>query len=167
MIKRLFLLFIICFITCTLQAQENAIYHNIANGYSIQYPNSWEIEDDQDNETVSIYKQNQTSDIQTHIQISVALWENGSLDEFVSAINLEGMKDLYADFSIKERYQEENKCMYEVSYILNDVRVNSIFYFLHIEEQMYIFLAMAEDNKEYELDKEVFINIIESIEFQN
>jgi hypothetical protein len=77
------------------------------------------------------------------------------------------MKDLYADFSIKERNKEENKCMYEVSYILNDVRVNSIFYFLHIEEQMYIFLAMAEDNKEYELDKEVFINIIESIEFQN
>lgn len=167
MIKRLFLLFTICLIACTLQAQENAIYHNIANGYSIQYPNSWEIEDDQDNETVSIYKQNQTSDIQTHIQISVALWEDGSLDEFVRAIHLEDMNDLYAGFSIKERNQEENKCMYEVSYILNDVRVNSIFYFLKMEEQMYIFLAMAEDNKDYESDKEVFINIIESIEFQN
>ena len=167
MIKRLFLLFTICFIACALQAQENAIYHNIANGYSIQYPNSWEIEDDQDNETVSIYKQNQTSDIQTHIQISVALWEDGSLDEFVRAIHLEDMNDLYAGFSIKERNQEENKCMYEVSYILNDVRVNSIFYFLQMEEQIFIFLAMAEDSENYESDKEIFINIIESIEFQN
>ena len=167
MIKRLFLLFTICFIACALQAQENAIYHNIANGYSIQYPNSWEIEDDQDNETVSIYKQNQDSDIQTHIQISVALWEDGSLDEFVRAIHLEDMNDLYAGFSIKERNQEENKCMYEVSYILNDVRVNSIFYFLQMEEQIFIFLAMAEDSENYESDKEIFINIIESIEFQN
>ena len=167
MIKRLFLLFIICFITCTLQAQENAIYHNIANGYSIQYPNSWEIEDDQDNETVSIYKQNQTSDIQTHIQISVALWEDGSLEEFVKAINLEDMKDLYTDFAIIEHNQEQYECMYEVSYLLNDVKVNSIFYFLKIEDQIFIFLAMAEDSENYESDKEIFINIIESIEFQN
>jgi hypothetical protein len=167
MIKRLLVLLVICFICNTLNCQENAVYHNLDNGYSIQYPNGWELEEDQDNGTITIYKNNQSSLIQTHLQISRALWEDGSLDEFVRAIHLEDMKDLYTDFSIKEQSKEEDKYMCEVSYLLNEVKVNSIFSFLKIDEQIFIFLAMAEDDKNYELDKEIFINIIDSIEFQN
>ena len=77
------------------------------------------------------------------------------------------MNDLYTDFSIKEQSKEDDKYMCEVSYLLNEVKVNSIFSFLKIDEQIFIFLAMAEDDKNYELDKEIFINIIDSIEFQN
>lgn len=167
MIKRLFVLFVICFICGSLFCQENAIYHNLDNGYSVQYPNGWELEEDQENETITIYKNNQNSLIHTHLQISSALWEDGSLEEFVKAINLEDMKDLYSDFAIIEHNQEQDECMYEVTYLLNDVKVNSIFSFLKIEDQIFIFLAMAQDDENYELDKEVFINIIESIEFQN
>lgn len=167
MIQRLFLLFTICFVSCALYSQENVVYHNIENGYSIQYPKSWEIEDDQDNETVSIYKYNQNSLIQTHIQISVARWEDGNLSEFIGAIHLEDMKDLYEDFTIKNTLNEDEKCMYELSYILNEVKVNSIFYFQKENDNIYIFLAMAEDSKGYEQEKDTFVNIIESIEFQN
>ena len=167
MIKRLFVLFVICFICGSLFCQENAIYHNLDNGYSVQYPNGWELEEDQENGTITIYKNNQNSLIHTHLQISRALWEDGSLEEFVKAINLKDMKDLYADFSVIEHSQEQYKCMYEVSYLLNEVKANSILYFLKIEDQIFIFLAMAQDDENYELDKEVFINIIESIEFQN
>ena len=57
--------------------------------------------------------------------------------------------------------------MYELSYILNEVKVNSIFYFQKENDNIYIFLAMAEDSKSYEQEKDTFVNIIESIEFQN
>ena len=54
--------------------------------------------------------------------------------------------------------------MYELSYTLNDVKVNTIFYFIKEEDNIYIFMAMAEDSDNYENDKETFMNIIESIE---
>lgn len=166
MIKRLCVLVTIFFICGILYSQENAIYHNLELGYTLRYPNDWEIEEDTENETISIFKYSQTSLIQTHIQISVARWEDGNLSEFVKAINLENMGELYADFSIKNTLQEEEKCMYELSYILNEVKVNSIFYFQKENDNIYIFLAMSENSEDYESNKETFMNIIDSIEFQ-
>ena len=99
-----------------------------------------------------------------HLQISVARWEDGDLAEFVNSVNLKDLETLYPDFKINNHLQEQTTCIYELSYTLNDVKVNTIFYFIKEEDNIYIFMAMAEDSDNYENDKETFMNIIESIE---
>lgn len=148
------------------QSNDKAIYHNIEFAYSIKYPSDWTLEEYPENESISIYNSKQNSSVQEHLQISVALWEDGNLAEFINTINPYGLEGMYEEFSIKKVFQEETKCMFELSYLLNDVKVNSIFYFQKEEDSVYIFLAMIQDDDNYELDKTNFIDIIESIEFQ-
>lgn len=166
--KNLCLLFLMCFICSFTYSQQNtpSIYHSIEYGYSVEYPSDWEIEEYQENGTVSIYEHSQNSSIHEHIQISVALWEDGDLSEFVNTVNIKDLENLYSDFSIDNHFQDESKCIYELSYLLNEVRVNSIFYFLKENDNVYIFLAMAEDDDNYESDREIFMNIIDSTRFQ-
>ena len=166
MIRRLLAVLIMSILCSLVYSQETnpLIYHNLDFGYSIQYPNTWELEEDQDNQSVTIFEQEENSDILKHIQISVARWEDGDLAEFVNSVNLKDLENLYPDFKINNHLQEQTTCMYELSYTLNDVKVNTIFYFIKEEDNIYIFMAMAEDSDNYENDKETFMNIIESIE---
>ena len=130
-----------------------------------EFDYTWELEEDQDNQSVTIFEQEENSDILKHLQISVARWEDGDLAEFIKSVNIEDLENLYSDFKIIHRNQEETTCIYELSYTLNDVKTNSIFYFIKEEDNIYIIMAMT-DATNYESDKETFMNIIESIEFQ-
>ncbi|MEE1323402.1 MAG: PsbP-related protein [Bacteroidales bacterium] len=166
MVKHLFVVLTMC-VLCNVvysQQENSSIYHNLDFGYSIKYPDSWELEEYQENQSVSFYKQEENTTIMKHLQISVARWEDGDLAEFVNSVNLKDLENLYPDFKINNHLQEQTTCMYELSYTLNDVKVNTIFYFIKEEDNIYIFMAMAEDSDNYENDKETFMNIIESIE---
>lgn len=167
MTKRFFVVLAISVLCNLVYSQQinPLIYHNLEFGYSIQYPNSWELEEDQDNQSVTIFEQEEDADILKHLQISVARWEDGDLAEFIKSVNIEDLENLYSDFKIIHRNQEEATCIYELSYTLNDVKTNSIFYFIKEEDNIYIIMAMT-DATNYESDKETFMNIIESIEFQ-
>ena len=167
MIRRLLVVLTMSILCPLVYSQETnpLIYHNLDFGYSIQYPSTWELEEDQENQSVTIFEQEENSDILKHIQISVARWEDGDLAEFIKSVNIEDLENLYSDFKIIHHTQEETTCIYELSYTLNDVKTNSIFYFIKEEDNIYIIMAMT-DASNYESDKETFMNIIESIEIQ-
>ena len=87
MIRRLLVVLTMSILCPLVYSQETnpLIYHNLDFGYSIQYPSTWELEEDQDNQSVTIFEQEENSDILKHIQISVARWEDGDLAEFIKS----------------------------------------------------------------------------------
>ena len=66
------------------QNEESADYYNEIQQYTLMYPSSWEIEEDEENETTTFYVPlKKGENIYKQLQISVARWEDGDLYEFL------------------------------------------------------------------------------------
>ena len=108
MVKHLFVVLAMC-VLCNVvysQQENSSIYHNLDFGYSIKYPDSWELEEYQENQSVSFYKQEENTTIMKHLQISVARWEDGDLAEFINSVNLKDLENLYPDAICSLQYTD-------------------------------------------------------------
>lgn len=151
------------------QKEEFLNYYNETGQYSLDYPALWELEETGEEGTVSVYAPSEENElVYKHLQVSVAQWEEGSLEDFVAAAFSESeMREVYPDIEIRDSGIKEqngtNIHSFEMSYTLNEEKVITLCYFEKKESRIYIILA-ASPEREYALYKDCFLRIIRSLQ---
>lgn len=170
MINRLFspIVLLMCCFTTMAQAKQMSNYQNDTFGYSFDYPSGWEIEENLESGTTTLYVPLAKGEtIYKQLQISVAQWEEGTLQEFVDVSFAEGVwRKLYPDFTISDlgetENSEENTRSFEMHYSIDDRKVVMLCYLKQNYDRVYIILA-ASPQDEYNTYKEQFMGVINSL----
>lgn len=168
--KGLFAVVVMLMSCCYLSAQTEEFlnYYNEAGQYSLDYPKSWEVEETDEEGTVSLYAPSEENElVYKHLQVSIAQWDEGSLEEFVAAAFSEAeMRKVYPDIEIRDAGISElngtDIHSFEMSYTLNEEKVITLCYFEKKESRVYIILA-ASPEREYALYKDSFLKIVRSL----
>ncbi len=157
------------FFALAAQKEESLNYYNETGQYSLDYPVSWELEETGEDGTVSLYAPSEGNElVYKHLQVSVAQWEEGNLEDFVSAAFSETeMRKVYSDIEIRDSgIKKQNGSdihSFEMNYTLNGEKVITLCYFEKKGSRIYIILA-ASPEREYALYKDYFLRIIRSLQ---
>ncbi|MEE0983365.1 MAG: hypothetical protein U0L38_04875 [Bacteroidales bacterium] len=150
------------------QNEETANYYNEVQQYSLIYPSFWEVEEDEENETTTLYVPlKKGENIYKQLQISVARWEDGDLYEFLEQTFSESeMTNLYPDITIldlgeDETKENQNHC-FEMSYMMGEEKVTVLYYLEKKEDLIYLILASSPQS-EYAAYKKQYLRIIDSL----
>ncbi len=150
------------------QAEEKGNYYNEQYQYSFEYPLSWELEENEETGTVSLFlplKENER--VYKQLQISIASWEEGSLGEFVEiAFAEEEMRKLYPDLEITnlqvDKTKEQDAYAFKMSYENNGQKTTTLCYLEKNEDRIYIIFA-ATPQEEETLYIEQYMEVINSL----
>lgn len=150
------------------QNEETANYYNEVQQYSLIYPSFWEVEEDEENETTTFYVPlKKGENIYKQLQISVARWEDGDLDEFLEkTFSEDELANLYSDITILDLGEDETKdnqnhC-FEMSYMMGEEKVTVLYYLEKKEDLIYLILASSPQS-EYAAYKKQYLRIIDSL----
>lgn len=150
------------------QNEETANYYNEVQQYSLIYPSSWEIEEDEENETTTLYVPlKKGENIYKQLQISVARWEDGDLDEFLEkTFSEDELANLYSDITILDLGEDETKDnqnhSFEMTYTANEEEIAVLYYLEKKEDLIYLILASS-PRSEYAEYKKQYLRIIDSL----
>lgn len=150
------------------QNEETANYYNEVQQYSLIYPSFWEVEEDEENETTTLYVPlKKGENIYKQLQISVARWEDGDLDEFLEkTFSEDELANLYSDITIldlgeDETKENQNHC-FEMTYTANEEEITVLYYLEKKEDLIYLILASSPQS-EYATYKKQYLRIIDSL----
>lgn len=168
--KALFLSFIMVFACLLLQAQEEeqATYFNEIYQYSLSYPKSWEGEENEENGTATFYVPLQEGEtVYKQLQISVARWEEGDLNDFLQATFIEDdLRKLFPDITIRDlggfNSTDKETHSFELNYTMNEEKITTLYYMQKTADIVCIILAESPQN-EYAVYKEKYLEIINSL----
>lgn len=150
------------------QNEESADYYNEIQQYTLMYPSSWEIEEDEKNETTTFYVPlKKGENIYKQLQISVARWEDGDLDEFLEkTFSEDELANLYSDITILDLGEDETKDnqnhSFEMSYMMGEEKVTVLYYLEKKDDLIYLILASSPQS-EYATYKKQYLRIIDSL----
>lgn len=150
------------------QNEETANYYNEVQQYSLIYPSFWEVEEDEENETTTLYVPlKKGENIYKQLQISVARWEDGDLDEFLEkTFSEDELANLYSDITILDLGEDETKDnqnhSFEMTYTANEEEIAVLYYLEKKEDLIYLILASSPQS-EYAAYKKQYLKIIDSL----
>ena len=170
MISRLFspIALSMCCFPIMAQTEQVSNYQNDTFGYSFDYPSEWEIEENLESGTTTLYVPLAKGEtIYKQLQISVAQWEEGTLQEFIDVSFAEGVwRKLYPDFTSSDLEEaensQENTRSFEMHYSIDEKKVVMLCCLKQNYDRVYIILA-ASPQDEYNTYKEQFTRVINSL----